>query len=212
MTSLTRGSNRQAETWRRAEASPFAPGLQRIGEASSMVRLAWRLRDNVDLGAYADAGTVRVLVRNRTLRAPGRAVRRNGNDDVPDSGTAVPQPGAIHAARRTRLDIDAAALAGAGRKRLQIRVILAEGLEFFPAAWDIPAITAKSEAAATRLVNLKTGVITGRNLHYASFWALSEAGGTPVADEYNIAVVAIDEDDKAFALPVIIDPPIRNRA
>jgi hypothetical protein len=200
----------ESEIWRRAEASPFVAGGLRLLEGEPvLLRRMWTLRSDVDVTGYDNAGTIRVFVRDRLFTNPGRRIRRNGNDQG-NSGEKVAQPNQIHPHRRTRWDIDAAQIAGAGKKRVRIKVVLAEGLEFFPVAWEIPAITAKSEAAANRLVNLETG-LTDNGRHFAQFWALSAAGGQPHADEYNIAIVAKDDDDTNFALPIIIDPPIRNR-
>jgi hypothetical protein len=171
-----------------------------------------------DLGRFAKRHVFVIEVADCRLRRPIRSVRlfayseSHGGEAPGDPGTVNNQPTPQPGDRPTRFDIDSTGLVADSRAQaVMLRVVLGPGLEFWPPS-DLPAITAKTSDGATRLVNLAVDT-DSQGRPRASFWSLSTKGnqGSIVIDGFNIAVVATDDQDPLFALPVIIDPVIRNR-
>ncbi len=173
---------------------------------------------STDLSAHEIMGVIRVKVGDFRLRKPRRAVRRHKYEDAhqgekPNStGTDMPTPPPL-SARRTLWDIDAEALFDPSlnkAQRVMIRILLDDGLTYWPMQM-LPAITAKDAASQKALANLVVDT-NPAGLPRASFWALRPAGAsTVVQHSFNIAIVAPDETNPNFSLPIIIDPSVRNR-
>ncbi len=171
-----------------------------------------------DIGRFAKRHVFVIEMANFPLRRPIRSVRlfafssAHGGEAPGDPGTMNAQPPPQPGERPTRFDIDSTGLVVDSRQQaVMLRVVLGPGLAFWPQS-ELPAITAKTAQGATRLVNLVTDT-DPQGRPRATFWSLSTRGnqGAIVIDGFNIAVVATDEQDPLFALPVIIDPVIRNR-
>jgi hypothetical protein len=196
----------------------FAPAMRFDERRNWIGTPAFRLLELSmrDLACFENRGTLRQEICGFPVRRPGRNIR-----EIPASGLARahPQPAAVSlgGGRRTRWDMDVARFwrtvqEGSAEKaqRVKIEIVLLPGMEFFDQN-VLPAITAKDEQSAKALVNLVVDDEDGKPR--ATFWAIREAGPdvATIAHSFNIAVVAVDEDDPEFALPIIIDPPIINR-
>ncbi len=181
---------------------------------------AFQLLDlsDADLSNHVIRGVIRVRVGDFRLKRPRRSVRRfkfeiaHGGEKPSDTGIDMPDPPPLPV-RRTLWDIDADPLFDPGLQapqRVLIRIVLADELDYWPPQM-LPAITAKDEASQKGLANLVVDT-NPNNLPRASFWALRPAGAaTIVQHSFNIAIVAPDETDANFTLPIIIDPSVRNR-
>ena len=214
-------SGKSASQTKLVEASSF--GLKFIG--NQLVREAFALEalGQADLESFVLVKKIVLRIGNFAIRKPPRNVRlyppdfNKPEDETWNKGPPHIQPGPPQGSnRRTRWDIDASDLllpVNGTRARLEINVVLGEKLRFWRPD-GLPAITAKSKDAAKRLVNLEL-FWNKDNLAVARFHALGPAavqGSQKVDDGYNIAMVATDEADAAFSLPLIVDPPFRNRA
>jgi hypothetical protein len=171
-----------------------------------------------DLSNHVIRGVIRIRMGDFRLRRPRRVVRKfpyldaHAGENPASNGTAMDTPPQLPG-RRTMWDIDAADLfdpALAQPQRVMIRIVLDDDLTFWPPEM-LPTITAKDAASQRALVNLR--VDTNRaGKPRATFWALRPAGAnTIVQHSFNIAVIAPDDSNANFSLPVIIDPSVRNR-
>lgn len=179
---------------------------------------------NMELGAYTPRGVLVKRIDNFRIRKPGRGVLQfpwsdaHQGEDPADKGKDHPQP--KHPGKPTRWDMDARGFyAPPGdpdhqkAQRVLVRFVLDDGLEFFDPA-VLPAITAKDAVSQAQMANLTVDTTAGRNPRpRASFFVLRPAGPNRADSlvSFNIAVVAVDDTDPSFALPIIIDPGIPNR-
>lgn len=172
-----------------------------------------------DLSGHEPMGVIKVRVGDFRLRKPKREVKKHeyvpahAGENPAVTGTDMPNP-PPHLGRRTLWDIDTEPLFDPGLNRPQrvmIRIVLANKLDYWPPEM-LPAITAKDQASANALAKLVVDKQPTNGLPRATFWALRPKGASAVVHHsFNIAILAPDETEKDFTLPIIIDPSVRNR-
>lgn len=193
-------------------------GLRYQDNRISMPAFSLLELSDTDLSQHEKMGVIRLRIGNFRLRKPGRSVRRfkwesqHDGENPSSVGQGMPDPSDIKG-RKTRWDVDPSELFNpqlAKAQRVLIRVVLDDDLIF----WDenvLPAITAKDAQSQQALANLVVDAAPDGRPR-ASFWALRPANPTiDVEHGFNIAVVAVDETNPKFSLPVIIDPSVKNR-
>ncbi len=197
----------------------YAPAV--IFTGSSICTSAFEMNDlpERELSGFEIRGVLRKTIHNFRLRCPDRGIRHfhwsaaDGGENPNDAGTSHDQP--IIPGRPTRWDMDLTEYwhptshpDHRSAQRIMIRFVLSKGIEFFP---NIPPITAKSKDSLGNLCNPVVDTDpSGR--HRVSFWALKhrDTDASQLDHAFNIAIVAEDALDGRFALPIIIDPSIRN--
>jgi hypothetical protein len=172
---------------------------------------AWNLGklEPEQLEQYQKTKAVRLVVGKFLVTAPGRKVLEHpfkaNSDDPHGSGTEMLQPTTINAQRKTRWDLSLKGFGSGGRKE-RARVIIeltGNRLKFYPGF----EVTAKTKADSERLVNLWVNEDETR----ASFWVLSEGSGTDAEYGFNVGLVAIDDSNGQFSMPILVDPAIEAR-